>query len=226
MKVGYAFSTENEQKLDEQIKQLQESGCEKIYYDLLPTIRNIRPHLQKCLDNVRGGDILIVCSLDSLASTTDKVLQLLDELYGLEVTFISLNDNFNTKGLTGQVLNHITQALGSLKKNVFKARCHEGRQEALERGVKFGRKEGSVNKRNYKKPEQCRLLYENGLPISRIMTLLNIRSYSTVYRYLQQTGAYPNAAKEEVVKPTKLSQKELQKLKKEVYDYSHQLNLF
>ena len=107
------------------------------------------------------------------------------------------------------------------------ARVHEGRKEAEKMGVKFGRKEGCVNKRNKEKPQQCRQLYDNGLPVSKIMTLLNIRSYSTVYRYLRQTGAYPDANNTEKQKPSpKLSKKELLKLKKEVYDNSHQLDLF
>ena len=97
--------------------------------------------------------------------------------------------------------------------------------EAQKKGVKFGRKEGSVNKRNKDKPQQCRQLYENGLPVSRIMTLLNIRSYSTVYRYLRQTGAYPEYDSEQP-SASKLTKNELLKFKKEVYDNSHQLDLF
>jgi hypothetical protein len=125
------------------------------------------------------------------------------------------------------VLSHITQALISLKKDVFMARIHEGRKEAVSKGVKFGRKEGSVNKRNKDKPQQCRQLYDNGLSVSRIMTLLNIRSYSTVYRYLRQTGAYPTDENDKNQPTTaKLSKKDLLKLKKDVYDSSHQLDLF
>ncbi len=219
MKVGYAFGTEAKQ-LDEQIKRLQASGCEKIYHDLVTSVNADRPRLQKCLDNLRAGDYLTVCRLDQLCTSTNKALTLLEELYGLEVTFISLDDNFNTKGLTGQVLSHITQVLNTLNANVFKARCREGRKQAISRGVKFGRKLGSVNKDNANKPQRCRQLYDNGLPITRIMTLLNIHSYSTVYRYLKQTGG--DKAKES----NKLSKKELLKLKRESYDDSHQLDLF
>ena len=96
MKVGYAFGTEAKQ-LDEQIKRLQASGCEKIYHDLVTSVNADRPRLQKCLDNLRAGDYLTVCRLDQLCTSTNKALTLLEELYGLEVTFISLDDNFNTK---------------------------------------------------------------------------------------------------------------------------------
>lgn len=226
MKVGYANTNEIEQNLDEQILKLQESGCEKIYDEMLKSVRSKRPTLKRCLDNLRAGDTLMVCRLSCLGTSVEHILQMLNELCIMNVTFISLDDNFSTNGLTGQVLSHITEALKTVKKDVFLSRVHEGRQEAEKRGVKFGRKEGSVNRRNKNKPHQCRKLYDNGLSISRIMTLLNIRSYSTVYRYLSQTGSYPNSVKEDVVKPAKLSKKELQKLKKEVYDDSHQLDLF
>ena len=225
MKVGYAYCSEIEDTLKQQIKRLQESGCERSYQETLTGVHADRPKLKKCLDNLRAGDTFIVCRLDCIGTKIEKVLLLLYELVGMGVTFISLDDNLNTKGLAGQVLSHITQALLSLKKNVFIARVHEGRDEAEKRGIKFGRKEGSVNKRNKDKPQQCRQLYENGLPVSRIMTLLNIRSYSTVYRYLRQTGAYPE---DENKKPSthKLTKNELLKFKKEVYDNSHQLDLF
>lgn len=227
MKVGYAYSSEIEQTLEQQIKRLQESGCERIYQETLSGVRAERPKLKKCFDSLRAGDTLIVCRLDRIGTQVEKVLLLLNELVGLEVTFVSLDDNFNTKGLTGQVLSHITNTLMSLKKDVFMARVYEGRKEAESKGVKFGRKEGSVNKRNKDKPQQCRQLYDNGLPVSHIMTLLNIRSYSTVYRYLKQTGAYPAVDDNtEQQSSTKLSKKELLKFKKEVYDNSHQLDLF
>lgn len=226
MKIGYAFRSRVEPLLDEQINRLEESGCEKIYHEVLSGIRAQRPVLKKCLDNLRAGDTLIVCRVDRIGSSIEQVLQLLNELYAMDVTFISLDDNFNTNGLTGQVLSHLSQVLMTLKKDVFISRVHEGRKEAENRGVLFGRKKGGVNKRNKNKPQLCRQLYDNGLPISRIMTLLNIRSYSTVYRYLRETGPYPTVVKEDTVKPTKLSKKELQKLKKEAYDNSHQLDLF
>ena len=225
MKVGYAYSSDVERTLEMQIKRLQESGCDRIYQETITGVRSDRPKLKKCLDSLRADDTFIVCRLDCIGTQIEKVLLLLYELVGMGVTFISLDDNLNTKGLAGQVLSHITQALLSLKKNVFIARVHEGREEAQKRGVKFGRKEGSVNKRNKDKPQQCRQLYENGLPVSRIMTLLNIRSYSTVYRYLRQTGAYLEYDSEQP-SASKLTKNELLKFKKEVYDNSHQLDLF
>ncbi len=225
MKVGYAYSSDTEHTLEMQIKRLQELGCDRIYQETIVGVRSDRPKLKKCLDSLRADDTFIVCRLDCIGTQIEKVLLLLYELVGMGVTFISLDDNLNTKGLAGQVLSHITQALLSLKKNVFIARVHEGREEAQKRGVKFGRKEGSVNKRNKDKPQQCRQLYENGLPVSRIMTLLNIRSYSTVYRYLRQTGAYPEYDSEQP-SASKLTKNELLKFKKEVYDNSHQLDLF
>ena len=224
MKIGYAYSSEAEKQLEEQLERLKESGCEKIYHEILPGVRSERVRLKKCMDSLRKGDTLIICRLDRIGYKTEQVLRLIDELYRMGVTFISIDDNLRTNGIIGQVLSHFSQAIDDMKKDVFKARCLEGRVEAQKKGVRFGRKEGSVNKRNRKKPEQCRQLYENGLPISRIMTLLNIRSYSTIYRYLKQT--IPSVAKEDAVKPAKLSKKELQKLKQEAYDNSHQLDLF
>ena len=130
MKVGYAYSSEVEQTLEQQVKRLRDSGCERIYQETLVGVRADRPKLKKCLDSLRAGDTFIVCRLDRIGSQIEKVLILLNEFVNMEVTFISLDDNFNTNGLTGQVLSHIVQCLLSLKKDVFMARVYEGRKEA------------------------------------------------------------------------------------------------
>ena len=224
MRIGYAYSSKVEQQQEKQLLRLKESGCERIYHEILPDLRSERIQLKKCLDSLRSGDTLVICRLDRIGYRVEQALELVDELFRMGVTFISLDDNLRISGLTGQVLSHFAQVLTDMKEDVFKARCLEGRIEAKKKGVKFGRKEGSVNKHNRNKPQQCRQLYDNGLPISRIMTLLNIRSYSTIYRYLKQTA--PSVAKEDAVKPARLSKKELQKLKNEAFDHSHQLYLF
>ena len=89
MKVGYAYCSEIEDTLKQQIKRLQESGCERIYQETLTGVHADRPKLKKCLDNLRAGDTFIVCRLDCIGTKIEKVLLLLYELVGMGVTFIS-----------------------------------------------------------------------------------------------------------------------------------------
>ena len=67
-------------------------------------------------------------------------------------------------------------------------RCQDGRRSAKQRGVKFGRPEGSGNKETAK---ACILLYKSGESIKTIQKTLNI-SRDTIYRNLQAANISPN----------------------------------
>ena len=79
-----------------------------------------------------------------------------------------------------------------------------------------------MNRKNREKPLQCKQLYENGSSVNQIMTLLNIRTANTVYRYLRQLGVQLGDFKER----RNLTKQELTEMKKDLFDSHHQLNLF
>ncbi len=61
MKIGYARVSTKEQNLDLQIDSLKKSGCEKIYQDFgISGSKASRPELDKMLENLRTGDIVII----------------------------------------------------------------------------------------------------------------------------------------------------------------------
>ena len=139
MKVGYAYSSEVEQTLEQQVKRLQDSGCERIYQETLAGVRADRPKLKKCLDSLRAGDTFIVCRLDRIGTKIEKVLILLNELVNMEVTFISLGRQFKyERACRAGTQSYCPRPIISKKRRVFIARVHEGRKEAEKRGIKFG----------------------------------------------------------------------------------------
>jgi len=201
---------------------LEEAACERIC-EVGATVSAIdRSELEECLESLEEGDTLVVWRLDVLGKPLAELVQLLSNLAERGIFFYSVEDRFTTRGLMGQMLQKIICTLKNADHNVQCVKMEQVRRAAQEKGVRLGRKEGSVNRKNRDKPLQCKTLYENGSSVTQIMQLLNIRTPGTVYRYLRQQGVQLGDFKER----RNLTKHELTELKKDLFDTHHQLGLF
>ena len=62
------------ESLDGQIDTLEEYGCERIFSE--SGRKTKRTELDKCLDYLREGDILVIYKLDRLGRTTKQLIEL------------------------------------------------------------------------------------------------------------------------------------------------------
>ncbi|WP_313771372.1 recombinase family protein [Rheinheimera sp. 4Y26] len=85
MTIGYARVSTIEQDTALQLDNLQRSGCEKIYQESVSGISKTRPELDKCLDNLRAGDTLIVWRLDRLGRSLKNLVSIITDLELLNV---------------------------------------------------------------------------------------------------------------------------------------------
>lgn len=222
MKVGFLNIHPLTCSKEEQRKALLEAGCERIY-EMGTTVSAIdRSELEECLESLQEGDVLVVWRMDVLGKSLNDMVQLLTELGERNITFTSLEDHLTTRGLMGQMVQKLLVTLKRTDRQVQRVRMEQVRRAAYEKGVRMGRKEGCVNRKNREKPMQCKQLYENGSSVSQIMTLLNIRTANTVYRYLRQMGVQLGDFKER----RNLTKQELTEMKKDLFDAHHQLDLF
>ena len=60
MKIGYARVSTEEQNLDRQIDILKQIGCGRIYEEKVSGIKKERPELNKMLDQIRTGDVIML----------------------------------------------------------------------------------------------------------------------------------------------------------------------
>ena len=60
MIIGYARVSTDDQRLDSQTDALSVAGTEKIFADKIGGSKRVRPELNKMLDQLRDGDVVIV----------------------------------------------------------------------------------------------------------------------------------------------------------------------
>lgn len=190
MKIGYARVSTRDQNLDVQVQALNDAGCTLLFSEKVSGRIGERPELSKCLENLRPGDILVVYKLDRLGRSLKNIVTLLDQLKSRGIGFTSIQDDISTEGAMGKLMTNIIAAFAQFEADIIVERCQEGRKAAKARGTKFGRPSG-YNRENIKKVEQCAILYNSGVSISGIKSLLHIGN-ETIYRYLRKNGVDPN----------------------------------
>ena len=122
MKIGYARVSTREQNLDLQIQALEESGCELIFKEKISGMADIRPELEKCLDHLRKGDVLVVYKLDRLGRSLRSILWTIDRLKKNDIAFVSLKGNISTEGQAGELMANIIGACAQLERDIIVGR--------------------------------------------------------------------------------------------------------
>ncbi len=141
-KLGYARVSTNQQKLGIQIDALRAQGVRKdrIFTDKASGKNTDRPGLERLLSRAEEDDEVLVTKLDRLGRNTLDMITIVEQLHekGVAVTFI--DDNLSTKGDIGYMLITILSAVAQAERARILERTNEGRQAAMAKGVKFGRK--------------------------------------------------------------------------------------
>ena len=137
---------------------------------------------------LRKGDILVVYKFDRLGRSLSDLLNIISELHEKGVEIMSLKDNIDTSSTSGKLMMHIFASLAEFERDLIIERTQAGRKAAMARGKKMGRPKLKRNKR----ARAAAMLYAKGMGIDDIQSQLNIKSKSTVYRYLRLEGIEPS----------------------------------
>ena len=139
MKFGYARVSTLEQSLDRQLDNLKEQGCDRIYQEKITGTKAKRPELDKMLDTMRQGDILVTDSFSRLSRSTKDLLELVDRLQKMGVSLISLKEQLDTTSATGKLMLTMMSALSQFERDIIAERTAEGLRAARARGRLGGR---------------------------------------------------------------------------------------
>jgi DNA invertase Pin-like site-specific DNA recombinase len=138
---GYARVSTDGQSVDDQLRQLTDAGCEKIYREVGSGAKTDRSQLGQLLDALGPGDIVTVTRLDRLARSTRDLLRTLATITGRQAGFRSLGDSWaDTTMPHGRLVLTILGGLTEFERELIRFRTGEGRARAKVRGVKLGRK--------------------------------------------------------------------------------------
>jgi DNA invertase Pin-like site-specific DNA recombinase len=100
MLLGYARVSTNEQDTATQVSALKSAGCEKIFLEKASGGRWERPELHRLLDQLRKGDVLVVCRLDRLSRSLRDVLMIFERIQESKAGFRSLTEAIDILSLS------------------------------------------------------------------------------------------------------------------------------
>jgi DNA invertase Pin-like site-specific DNA recombinase len=140
MKIGYARVSTEEQSEDPQVDALNEAGCERIFREKMSGKSKQRPELERMIDTLRSGDIVVVQRLDRLGRSLKDLIELLDGFKSQQVKFISLNERIDTSTAVGELAFHMIGSIAQFERRLISERTKAGLDAARARGRKGGRK--------------------------------------------------------------------------------------
>ena len=184
MKVGYARVSTAEQNLDLQEKALKEAGCEQIFKDrgVSGSQRN-RPQLEKALNALDQGDVLVIWKLDRLGRSLPHLIDIVGDLGDRKIGFTSVSESIDTTTAGGELLFHIMGALAQFERSLIVERTKAGMAAAKARGTHLGRR----RKLSQDQIKHAQALISEGRPRAEVARLLNVNP-STLYRRLNELG--------------------------------------
>ncbi|MCL2703077.1 MAG: recombinase family protein [Defluviitaleaceae bacterium] len=178
---GYARVSTESQNLDRQLDALQKYGVDHIYNEKLTGTKRERPELDKMLDRMTEGDVVVVESLSRLGRSTKDLIELTEIFQSKGVNLVSLKESINTNTPTGRLLFTLMSAIAQFERDVIADRTREGLNAARARGRIGGRP-----KTNIDAVKKAVKLYNTGqYTIKEIEELTGVKK-DTLYRNMKE----------------------------------------
>lgn len=178
MILGYARVSTDDQNLDAQTDALTAAGAERIYADKISGSRKKRPELDRLLDQLRSGDVVVVAKYDRLARSLRDLLDIVEGIKDAGGGFRSLAEDIDTTTPAGRLVFHVFASIAQFERERISERTREGLQAARSRGRVGGRPPALTDAQ---KKEVRRMRDEDGRATSEIAQLFKV-SQQTVRR--------------------------------------------
>src|SRR5664279_784631 len=153
--IGYARVSTDDQSAALQEDALKQAGCIRVFTDHASGAKASRPELDKMLDQLRPGDVVVVWRLDRLGRSLKNLIALVETLADRGVGFRSLSESIDTTTANGRLFFSIMGALAEFERDLIRERTHAGLAAARARGRVGGR----PSVMNAKKIATARKLY-------------------------------------------------------------------
>ena len=134
MLIGYARVSTNDQDTTAQASALKAAGCERIFREKATGGRWDRPELQRLLDHLRKGDVLVVWKLDRLSRSLRDVLTIMERIQEANAGFRSLTEAIDTTTPAGRMMMQMVGSFAEFERAMLRERTRAGLESARGEG--------------------------------------------------------------------------------------------
>jgi DNA invertase Pin-like site-specific DNA recombinase len=148
MQIGYARTSTLEQVagFEAQVKELKTAGCKRILKEQVSSIDQ-RPELERALDALREGDVLIVTKLDRLARNVVHLGQIVERVQKAGASLRILAMGLDTGTATGKLMLNVLGSVAQFEREMMLERQREGIAKAKAEGKYKGGKRSFSDER-------------------------------------------------------------------------------
>jgi DNA invertase Pin-like site-specific DNA recombinase len=140
MILGYTrVSKGEEQNSALQRKALEEAMVERVFEEKASGARWDRPELQRLLDQLRPGDVVLVWKLDRLSRSLKDLLILMERIDKAGAGFRSLTESIDTTTPAGRMMMQMVGSVAEYEREMIRERTQAGLQAARAKGRTGGR---------------------------------------------------------------------------------------
>jgi DNA invertase Pin-like site-specific DNA recombinase len=139
MIIGYARVSTEDQHLDAQIAALKDAGAERTFADKISGSKRSRPELDRMLDQLRSGDVVLVSKYDRLARSLVDLLDIVAQIETGKAGFRSLAEDIDTTTPAGRLIFHVFASIAQFERERIRERTMEGLAAARTKGRIGGR---------------------------------------------------------------------------------------
>ncbi|MGX1195999.1 recombinase family protein [Metabacillus sp. SLBN-84] len=181
MKFGYMRVSTMDQNLDRQKSQLEDSGCQRIFFEKVTGTKRDRPELNSMLEFLRTGDEVVVTDLTRLSRSTKDLIEITEKISQRGAHLKSLKEAWlDTTTAHGKMLFTIFAGIAQFERDLTSERTKEGILAARKRGKHPGRPKADTEKIQY-----ALYLIEQGITQMEAAEKAGI-SRMTLYRKMQE----------------------------------------
>ena len=181
MIIGYCRVSTAGQSLDRQLDQLTAVGCERVYQEKVSGARKDRPELNRMLDALREGDVVVITELSRLGRTVKGLIELVEKIHQAGADIKSLKEKIDTTSPMGKMVFTVMAAVAEMERDLLRERTAEGLKAARARGRHGGRPAIDQEKLNL----AMRMYDSKNCTVAEITKTTGV-SKATLYQYLSK----------------------------------------
>ena len=141
MEFGYARVSTLEQNTQQQESALKDAGCDRVYIDHgVSGAAEERPDLNRLLDQLREGDVVVVTKLDRLGRSLPQIFDIVETIEQRGAGLRSLAESdIDTTTAAGKLVFRVFAVVAEFERDRLRERTLEGIARARAAGTHLGR---------------------------------------------------------------------------------------